>query len=112
MNVRITQIDGKLPNLALMRIAAFHRMRGDEIYFTRDVERGLFEPEYGAVYGSCIFQFARHRLDRFQIAFPGAVVGGTGTLTQTTVESVIGDEQCLDYSLYPDFTGSIGFTQR
>ena len=110
--VRITQIDGKLPNLALMRIAAFHRKRGDEIHFTRDVERGLFEPEYQSVYGSCIFQFARHRLERFQTAFPGAIVGGTGTFTQTTVETVIGDEQGLDYSLYPDFTGSIGFTQR
>ena len=30
-SVRITQIDGKLPNLALMRIASFHRKRGDEV---------------------------------------------------------------------------------
>ena len=45
MNVRITQIDGKLPNLALMAISAHHRHRGDSIYFTRDVERGLFESD-------------------------------------------------------------------
>lgn len=112
MNVRITQIDGKLPNLALMAISAYHRRRGDEIFFTRDVEQGLFEPEYGAVYGSCIFQFAKARLDRFLIAFPSAIVGGTGTYSQRTVEEVIGDERELDYSIYPDFTGSIGFTQR
>lgn len=112
MNVRITQIDGKLPNLALMAISAFHRRRGDQIHFTRDVERGLFEPEYGAVYASCIFQFAKHRLDRLTMAFPQAIVGGTGSFTTKTVEEVIGDERALDYSLYPDFTGSIGFTQR
>jgi hypothetical protein len=45
MHVRITQIGGKLPNIALMTISA-------EIYFIRDVKRDLFEPEYGRVYGS------------------------------------------------------------
>jgi hypothetical protein len=39
MHVRITQIGGKLPNLALMTISAYHRKRGDEIYFIRDVKR-------------------------------------------------------------------------
>jgi hypothetical protein len=52
MHVRITQIGGKLPNLALMTISAYHRKRGDKIYFIRDVKRDLFEPEYGRVYGS------------------------------------------------------------
>lgn len=112
MQVRITQIDGKLPNLALMRISAHHRANGDEIHFTRDVEKGLFEPEYDAVYGSCIFRFSEHRLNRFQTAFPRAIAGGTGTLSPSTVESVIGNGQELDYSLYPDFSASIGFTQR
>jgi hypothetical protein len=129
VNVRITQIDGKLPNIALMAISAYHRRRGDEIYFTRDVERGLFEPEYGAVYGSCIFQFARHRAERLAMAFPGAIIGGTGMMDnespeliqirkkgqiakQVTVESIIGDSTEVDYSIYPEFTGSIGFTQR
>lgn len=124
MNVRITQIDGKLPNLALMAISAYHRRRGDEINFTRDVERGLFEPKYGIVYGSCIFAFARKRADRFKTAFPDAIVGGTGMESspdvvtigprkkQLVVEDVIGEIAALDYSLYPEFTGSIGFTQR
>lgn len=112
MHVRITQIDGKLPNLALMAISAHHRAKGDTIHFTRDVERGLFEPEYGVVYASCIFQFARHRLERLLASFPDAIVGGTGALTTRTVEDVLGVATDLDYSLYPEFTGSIGFTQR
>ena len=28
--VRLTQLDGKMPNLALMKLAAYHRDRGDE----------------------------------------------------------------------------------
>jgi len=112
VHVRITHIDGKLPNLALMALAVHHRKAGDEIWFTRDVERGLFEPEYGVVYGSCIFEYSRHRLERFLTAFPGAIVGGTGTYTQKTVEDVIGAEQDQDYTLYPEFQDSIGFTQR
>jgi hypothetical protein len=112
VQVRITHIDGKLPNLALMAIAAHHRRQGDEIHFTGDVERGLFEPQYDIVYGSCIFQYSRHRLERFIKSYPEAIVGGTGTFTQRTVEDVIGDEQERNYSLYPDFKDSIGFTQR
>lgn len=112
MNVRITHIDGKLPNMALMAISAYHRAKGDEVYFTRDVERGLFEPEYGKVYGSCIFQFSAHRLHRFKTAFPEAIVGGTGALSTLNVDDVIDSTGELDYSLYPDFKGSIGFTQR
>jgi hypothetical protein len=112
VNVRITHIDGKLPNMALMSISAYHRAKGDEIHFTRDVERGLFEPNYGKVYGSCIFQYSASRLQRFRMAFPEAIVGGTGTLTQIKVEDVLEATGELDYSLYPDFKGSIGFTQR
>lgn len=112
MRVRITQIDGKLPNLALMRISAFHRQQGHEIHFTRDVERGLFEKEYDAVYGSCIFRFSEHRLDRFMKAFPDAIVGGTGSFSTTQVEDIVMGDVSLDYTLYPEFTGSIGFTQR
>lgn len=112
MNVRITQIDGKLPNLALMRIAAHHRGRGDQVHFSRSVRREMFEPEYGAVYGSAIFKFSADRIARFRQQFPGAIIGGTGTDSVATVETTIGDVADLDYELYPDFDASIGFTQR
>lgn len=112
MNVRLTQIDGALPNLALMRLGAWHRANGDEVMFTRSVEPDLFEPQWGRVYGSAIFDFSRHRLDRFTKNFPDAVVGGTGSGNPTTVDWITGDFDGLDYSGYPDFKESIGFTQR
>ncbi len=124
MHVRITQIDGKLPNLALMAISGIHRSRGDSVHFTRDIDRGLFESEYDRVYGSCIFQFSQYRLQRFVKNFPGAIVGGTGVLSTLigidgtssaiplTVESAVGVPETLDYSIYPEFPASLGFTQR
>lgn len=110
--IRITQIDGKLPSLALMRIAAYHNDQGDETHFHRNVEPDLLEPEYDIVYGSAIFKFSENRIKRFMSAFPDAIIGGTGTGSMLQVEQVIPCEEKYDYSMYPDFTGSLGFTQR
>jgi len=112
MNIRLTQIDGALPNLALMKLAAWHRDNGDTVTLTRHLERDMFEPDYHKVYGSSIFDFSRQRLDRFTQAWPGAIVGGTGTGNHKTVESITGQYAGIDYSGYPDFHESIGFTQR
>ena len=125
MHVRITQIDGRLPNLALMAISGIHRRRGDTVHFTRDVERGLFESDYDRTYGSCIFQFSENRLQRFMKNFPDACVGGTGVQPTSqiaaggasggaalTVESAVGEPGAPDYSIYPEFSASLGFTQR
>jgi hypothetical protein len=112
LNIRITQIDGALPNLALMRIAAWHKAQGHEVVQTRVIEQELFEPPYDAVYGSAIFGFSADRVRRFTTAWPGAIVGGTGTASGATVEQIVGDFDGLDYSGYPDFEASIGFTQR
>ena len=119
MNIRLTQIDGKLPNIALMKLAHWHRSRGDTVHFTRDLEPDLFEPKPDIVYGSAIFEFSAGRIEKFKQAFPNAIVSGSGTDPKTggvSVEKVIGAStwsyEHYDYSIYPDFTASIGFTQR
>lgn len=116
MKIRLTQLDGKLPNLALMKLAFYHKQRGDEIHFSRSAHRDMFDPDYDAVYGSVIFKFSAKKLALFKNNFPNAIVGGTGTDSQITVESLIGcelyDYENYDYSIYPNFNYSIGFTQR
>lgn len=113
MNVRLTQIDGALPNLALMKLAHWHKQRGDDVTVTRTIEPDLFEPTYGLVYGSAIFDFSAPRVERFMRAWPNAILGGTGSGSPVTVESITGDDhRGVDYSGYPDFRESIGFTQR
>jgi hypothetical protein len=115
MHIRLTQIDGKLPNLALMKLAAYYRERGDVIHFSKHIDRDMLEPSYDRVYGSAIFSFSAERVAAFLREFPDAIVGGTyNILDNTTVEQMLGtdlSEQC-DYSIYPGFDGSIGFTQR
>jgi hypothetical protein len=113
--IRLTHIDGKLPNLALMKLAAHYRAEGHQIWFTKHVERDMLEPDYDHVYGSAIFSFSAGRVQRFREQFPDAIVGGTWDVTNPlTVESHLGLElgEVVDYSIYPNFTGSIGFTQR
>lgn len=112
MKVRITQIDGELPNIALMKLSHWHKAQGDDVTVTRHIERDLFEGGYDRVYGSCIFSFSHERLDRFMRQWPDAIVGGTGTFSAATVESLIGDYEFFDYEGWPKFDASIGFTQR
>jgi hypothetical protein len=112
MRVRVTQIDGALPNVALMKLAHWHKAHGDDVAVTRHIERDLFEGDYDRVYGSCIFSFSAARLDRFMKQWPGAIVGGTGSRNPINVEDIIGGYEFFDYEGYPDFKASIGFTQR
>jgi hypothetical protein len=116
MRVRLTQVDGKLPNIALMKIAHHHRKRGDEIVLTKNVRRGLSEGEYDRVYGSAIFAYSAPRVAELRSHFPQAIVGGTwNTSDNTTVEQMLGldgEHEELDYSIYDGFSASIGFTQR
>lgn len=115
MKTLLLQLDGKLPNLALMRLAAHCRGRGDEVTFRNVSESGEVEPWLGDsfdhVYASTIFEKTRPVAERLKRVYPDAIIGGTGWDYSTTLESLrIGD--ALDYSIYPDYPHSIGFTQR
>lgn len=112
MRVRLTQLDGALPNLALMRLASYHRDRGDDIHVTRQIEPDLFEQPYDCVYGSTLFSFSADRLERFRQAWPQAIVGGTGSGSDVEVEELIGSYDYVDYTGHEGFDASIGFTQR
>lgn len=113
MIVRLTQLDGKLPNLALMRLASYHRDLGDVVRFSRSPYRQLDEPDYDRVYGSAIFDFSAERVEKLRSAFPGAVVGGSYIRANPlTVESIAGPYEACDYTDYPDFSASLGFSQR
>jgi len=117
MRVRLTQIDGKLPNLALMKLARHWRDRDAEIVFSKQVVQDFndLKSTYHRVYGSAIFSFSADRVAQFRKEFPEAIVGGTwDTSDAQTVESTLGipEREDYDYSIYPNFDGSIGFTAR
>jgi hypothetical protein len=116
MKIRLTQLDGKLPNLALMKLSYWHKSKGDEVYFKQSVTKDVFEPDYDIVYGSTIFTSSAKKVGIFKQQFPNAVIGGTGYDMKIKVETLIGcgdyEYENYDYSIYPDFKHSIGFTQR
>jgi hypothetical protein len=116
MQVLLLQLDGKLPNIALMRIAAHHRDRGDDVTLRRlgnfaAVHTGLFE-SFDQVYASLILQRTRPLAEYVQYIYPSAIIGGTGWDPKLRLEDfgIVTTEQ--DYSIYPRFNHSIGFTQR
>jgi hypothetical protein len=116
MRVLLLQLDGKLPNIALMRIAAHHRGLGDDVELRRisnprSIERGLWD-EFGKVYASAIFEWSRPLAARLLEVYPEAIVGGTGWDLTRTLESIGITTKEQDYSAYPDYPHSIGFTQR
>lgn len=130
MKVLLLQLDGKIPNVALMRIAAHHRALGDEIELRRDIgtlrQRSLrqrVQAERGAVdrgihddadriYASLIFKNSRWKGECLQQVRPDALIGGTGWDLTTTLEGIGISGRQQDYSIYPGWKQSVGFTQR
>jgi len=112
VRLMLVQLDGALPNLALMKLSHWHKSQGDSVELTRHIEPNLFAPKYDRVYASTIFKFTE-RTKLFCQFWPDAIMGGTGTDDPATVEQIIGQQyEFYDYSGYPDFEASIGFTQR
>jgi hypothetical protein len=134
VRVMLCQLDGDLPNIALMRLATHCRLRGDEIdyRFGANFQPGLFSAEPDAVYASAIFRKTIPLAERLRKRYPNAVMGGTGVdparkgelvplspavaSTVVTLESLgidIGEGAAdLDYSMFPNYKASLGFTQR
>lgn len=113
MRIRVTPLDGKLPNLALMRLAAFHQARGDEVHWEKGTKRRPDEPDYDRVYASAIFTSSTKAVSALRTTWPGALVGGSGGDTNLRVEQIVpADFVGCDYSGYPDFAASIGYSMR
>jgi hypothetical protein len=126
MNVLLLQLDGKLPNIALMRIAAHHRECGDEVEFRHAGNVAAVEPHFGdnhdRVYASAIFTRTMPVIERLREIRPDAVIGGTALDKTDVFGNIVSDitkiEQfgittaAKDYSIYPTYRNSIGFTQR
>ncbi len=118
MSVLLLQLDGKIPNIALMRVAAHHRALGDAVVFRQAGNAHAIEPrlddppQWDRVYGSLIFERTQPLAARVRAIYPHVVLGGTGWYVGSSLESegIMTIEQ--DYAIYPHWAQSIGFTQR
>jgi hypothetical protein len=114
--ILLLHLDGKLPNVALMRVAAHHRALGDEVVLRRAPTVAAVAPELGdhfdRVYASAIFERTRPVAERLLAERPDALVGGTGWDLRRSLEDIGIVTKAQDYAVYPRFQPSIGFTQR
>lgn len=102
MNIALYDVDSKIPNLALMKLARFHRERGDTVAWFDP----LWSATFDKIYASKIFDYSDGAfLDPAQME-----IGGTGWDKAVALPSEIETLQ-PDYSLY-GYPHNIGFTMR
>lgn len=89
------------PNLALMKLSAWHKQRGDVVQWWMPIA------EYGVVYSSKIFTFT----PECDYLPEDTIKGGTGYGVYDDLPSEI-DAMQPDYSLYPECKHAIGFLTR
>lgn len=96
--VGLIDVDGKLPNLALMKISSFHKSHGEPVEFA-----GGDLSKYGKVYASCLFSWNKSKCVDLLKVRPDAIIGGTGWSLETVLPQEI-DSYRPDYDLYTEET--------
>lgn len=107
MDLDIVKQRRPFPNLALMKLSAYYKNRGDEVFLNFP----LGHPDM--TYASCVFTW--HRSMRSSVP-TGAVFGGSGIDLKVELPPEV-EDMMPDYSLYPKVGDklkdcSIGFTSR
>lgn len=106
MNIGLIAVDSDFPNLALMKISAWHKQQGDQVEWYTPFE------QYDIVYMSKIFSFTEDYRQWITNA-KHIRIGGTGYDLYTTLDEDV--EYCQpDYSIYPsiDKKTAYGFLTR
>jgi len=99
--IGLVQMDGKLPNIALMRLGSHYKTLGDDVEWWTGP---LFE--YEKVFASKIFSFTEDNLPDYVIR------GGTGVGIEIELPGDVADEHGRGWFLYPDYHNHIGFSER
>lgn len=96
MNIGLYDVDSKnFPNLALMKISAYHKSIGDNVEWLNNFN------EYDIVYKSKVFTFSKE--DDTIIKSKKIIYGGTGyDLTKKLSNEI--EYIYPDYSIYPEYT--------
>lgn len=105
MRIGLVDVDGhNFPNFALMKIAAFHKAKGDNVEWAMP----MFG-QYDRVYQSKIFTFTPDEQTDWRCE---VVKGGTGYDIRSRLADEIEASKRMDYSIYPQYPFSIQFFSR
>ena len=102
MKIGIYDVDSTIPNLALMKVSAYHKAAGDSV----EMYLPLAIDTYDKIYASKIFNFS----STSGLIPERMIIGGTGWDLYTELPAEI-EAMPPDYSLY-DYPHNIGFTMR
>lgn len=112
-NKRVGLIDAdghNFPNLALMKLSAYHKDIGDSVEFVN------YWDTYDKVYISKVFSFSPNPLLDHVIQAKEVILGGTGWMDKfiSTKRELPQDIEHMypDYTLYPRFEYALGFLTR
>lgn len=103
--IMLMDCDSTIPNLALMKISAYHKSIGDT------VEWEIPDPD--KIYASVIFKKNKHLTDGLKFIYPNTEldIGGSGYDLHKVLPDEI-NQQMPDYSIYPNCDSYYGFTTR
>lgn len=90
------------PNLALMKLSAYHKVRGDKVFLNFP----LVQPDI--TYVSCVFTWNAKNAESVP---PDSIIGGSGIDLKATLPSEV-KHMMPDYNLYHNIDFSLGFTSR
>ena len=102
MKIGLYDVDSIIPNLALMKISAYYRARGDDV----ELYLPIFIDDYDKIYASKIFSSS----DGTALVPERMEIGGTGWNKVSVLPPEI-EQMQPDYTLY-GYEHSLGFTQR
>jgi len=111
-SVLLVDVDGRLPNLALMKLSAHFKAQGRKVVLDRKeaLYHGVDE-----VYASCVFSrtSSQRRVKQLRSFYGDALmVGGSGVDLALRLPPEI-EERAADYGLYPDLEDrAMGFLTR
>lgn len=106
MKVRLIDVDShNFPNLALMKLAAYHRLKGDDV----DWYNPLFDTDVDLAYQSKVFTFTQDY--GYPINAKKVVKGGTGYGIMEELPREV-EYTFPDYSIYPQYKFAVGFLTR
>lgn len=106
MKVALVDVDGRnFPNLALMKLAAWHKANGDSVEWYNPL---FSRPD--RIYASKVFTFTQDFLD-YAAGDPEPIRGGTGYDAITKLPEDV-ERMIPDYSLYSNFSAALGFLTR
>ena len=102
--IGIVQIDGNIPNLALMKICGYYEQKGFEVEFYKGQ---MFDEEYEYVYASKLFSFSPTPY----LPNGKSFLGGTGIDFYNKLPEDI-ENSTPSYSLYKKCNYHIGFSMK